>query len=243
MGNVETHDLAPVRDDERKELNLARKITYRQYKKGTYMYNVANQDFTAVQDYKRKKLNLARKITYRGYKTVYIMWWPVTWLPSESMNRKNWNWLARFTYRQYKKVNRMVTVLKSFTAIDADKLQLVASLSRCFIISVHLSVTYFLCPVSTVANVENNEKPTENNNVSGHILLPLFSIRLTHMSHYSTFSSIHKADANVLNCLKPSHLPCKWRRMQNNVTRECDEWRIMQGECDLSSEVLISIVT
>ncbi|KAK3101046.1 hypothetical protein FSP39_000557 [Pinctada imbricata] len=33
MGNVETHDLAPVRDDERKELNLARRITYRQYKR------------------------------------------------------------------------------------------------------------------------------------------------------------------------------------------------------------------
>ncbi|XP_061178913.1 uncharacterized protein LOC133187526 [Saccostrea echinata] len=31
MGNYETHDLAPVRDDERKELNLSRKITYKQY--------------------------------------------------------------------------------------------------------------------------------------------------------------------------------------------------------------------
>lgn len=31
MGNYETHDLAPVRDDERKELNLSRKVTYKQF--------------------------------------------------------------------------------------------------------------------------------------------------------------------------------------------------------------------
>ncbi|ESO91419.1 hypothetical protein LOTGIDRAFT_228841 [Lottia gigantea] len=35
MGNVEVHDLAPVRDDERKELNLSRKISYKQYEKHT----------------------------------------------------------------------------------------------------------------------------------------------------------------------------------------------------------------
>ncbi|XP_048739714.2 uncharacterized protein LOC125654015 [Ostrea edulis] len=31
MGNYETHDLAPVRDDERKDLNLSRKVTYKQF--------------------------------------------------------------------------------------------------------------------------------------------------------------------------------------------------------------------
>ncbi|KAJ8302188.1 hypothetical protein KUTeg_021175 [Tegillarca granosa] len=33
MGNYETHDLAPVRDDERKELNLSRRITFKQFSK------------------------------------------------------------------------------------------------------------------------------------------------------------------------------------------------------------------
>ncbi|CAH1777245.1 unnamed protein product [Owenia fusiformis] len=33
MGNIEAHDLAPVRDDERKECNLSRKVTYKQYVK------------------------------------------------------------------------------------------------------------------------------------------------------------------------------------------------------------------
>ncbi|OWF55877.1 p53-induced protein with a death domain [Mizuhopecten yessoensis] len=33
MGAIESHDFAPVRDDERKELNLSRRITYKQYKK------------------------------------------------------------------------------------------------------------------------------------------------------------------------------------------------------------------
>lgn len=36
MGNYETHDLAPVRDDERKELNLSRKVTYKQFCKVLY---------------------------------------------------------------------------------------------------------------------------------------------------------------------------------------------------------------
>ncbi|XP_060078498.1 uncharacterized protein LOC132557984 [Ylistrum balloti] len=31
MGAIESHDFAPVRDDERKELNLSRRITYKQY--------------------------------------------------------------------------------------------------------------------------------------------------------------------------------------------------------------------
>ena len=31
MGNVEMHDLAPVRDDERKELDISRKVNYKQY--------------------------------------------------------------------------------------------------------------------------------------------------------------------------------------------------------------------
>ena len=33
MGNIEAHDFAPVRPDERKELNLSRKPTYKQYMK------------------------------------------------------------------------------------------------------------------------------------------------------------------------------------------------------------------
>ncbi|XP_033746197.1 uncharacterized protein LOC117331551 [Pecten maximus] len=33
MGAIESHDFAPVRDDERKELNLSRRITYKQYLK------------------------------------------------------------------------------------------------------------------------------------------------------------------------------------------------------------------
>ena len=33
MGNIEAHDFAPVRPDERKELNLSRKPTYKQYLK------------------------------------------------------------------------------------------------------------------------------------------------------------------------------------------------------------------
>ena len=48
-----------------------------------------------------------------------------------------------------------------------------------------------LCPVPTVANVENNELRIENNAISGHILLALFSSRrallsifLPLVSHY-----------------------------------------------------------
>ena len=46
------------------------------------------------------------------------------------------------------------------------------------------------CPVSTAVNVENNEIRTENNEVSGHILLALCTIRLTFVSHYSAFLSV-----------------------------------------------------
>ena len=45
-----------------------------------------------------------------------------------------------------------------------------------------------LCPVSNVANVENNELRVENNAISGHIILALFSLRITLVSHYSTLS-------------------------------------------------------
>ena len=42
MGNIEAHDFAPVRPDERKELNLSRKPTYKQYlkvkKRDIYIY-------------------------------------------------------------------------------------------------------------------------------------------------------------------------------------------------------------
>ena len=33
MGNVEVHDLAPVRTDERKMLDLSRKVSFKQYNK------------------------------------------------------------------------------------------------------------------------------------------------------------------------------------------------------------------
>ena len=59
-------------------------------------------------------------------------------------------------------------------------------------------LTVLLFPVSTVANVDNNEIRKENNNISGHILLALFSIRLTLVSHYSAFSSFRGTDMNVL---------------------------------------------
>ena len=68
-----------------------------------------------------------------------------------------------------------------------------------------------LCPVPTVANVENNELRIENNAISGHILLALFSSRRALLSilralvvHYSAFSSVLLTDANVLNCSKHS---------------------------------------
>ena len=72
--------------------------------------------------------------------------------------------------------------------------------------------------------IENNEIRWGNNDVSSHILLVLFSIRLTLMLHYSASSSVRRADANVLNCLKNSRLSRKWRRMQNN----CDT-RMMEN--------------
>ena len=71
-----------------------------------------------------------------------------------------------------------------------------------------------LCPVSTIANVENNEIRIENNDVSSHIFLVLYFIRLTLVSHYSAFSSVRGADANVLNASARER-----RGMQNNVTR------------------------
>ena len=64
--------------------------------------------------------------------------------------------------------------------------------------------------------IENNEIRRGNNDVSSHILLVLFSIRLTLMLQNSASSSLRGADANVLNCLKNSCLSRKWRRMQNN---------------------------
>lgn len=39
MGNVEVHDLAPVRADERKELNLSRRVNYKQYLKVGSVYH------------------------------------------------------------------------------------------------------------------------------------------------------------------------------------------------------------
>ena len=89
-----------------------------------------------------------------------------------------------------------------------------------------------LYPVSNVANVENNELRLENNANSGHILLAVFSIQRTLVSHYFAFSSFHMTDANVLNRLNNSRLSLKRRRMQNNVTWGCAELRIMRGECD-----------
>ena len=48
----------------------------------------------------------------------------------------------------------------------------------------------YLCPVSNVANAESNEIRLENIDISGHILLALFSINFTLVSHYSAFSSV-----------------------------------------------------
>ena len=89
-----------------------------------------------------------------------------------------------------------------------------------------------ICPVSTVAIAENIEIRIENNDISGHILFTLFSIRLTLVSRYSAFSSARGVYANVLNGSQNSRLSRERRRMQNNVTRGRGEWRIMQGECD-----------
>ena len=49
-------------------------------------------------------------------------------------------------------------------------------------------------PVSTVANVENYEIQLENNDILGHILTTLFSIRLPLVSHLSAFSSVPGID-------------------------------------------------
>ena len=57
-------------------------------------------------------------------------------------------------------------------------------------------------PVSTVANVENNEIRIEKNNISGNILLALLAILLKFVSHYSAFFSIRRLDPNVLNYSK-----------------------------------------
>ena len=69
-----------------------------------------------------------------------------------------------------------------------------------------------LCPVPTLANEENNELRIENNAISGHILLALFSScrallsMLELVSHYSAFSSVLLTDVNVLKCSKHSSL-------------------------------------
>ena len=73
-------------------------------------------------------------------------------------------------------------------------------------------------PVFTVANVENNEIRKDDIDISSHILLALFSIRLTLMSHYA-FPSIRGTDANVFNCLKHSRPSRERKRMQNNAIR------------------------
>ena len=90
----------------------------------------------------------------------------------------------------------------------------------------------YLCPVSSVANVESNEIRLEIIDISGHILPALFSIRFTLVSHYSAFSSVRRTDVNVLNSLKHSRLSCERRRKQNNAILEGGDWRIMRGECD-----------
>ena len=60
-------------------------------------------------------------------------------------------------------------------------------------------ILFVICPVSTVANVENNELQLENNAISGHIHIALFSICLILVSYYSAFFSVCGTDANVLN--------------------------------------------
>ena len=37
MGNTETHDFAPVRPDERRELNLSRKVNHKHYSRVKYL--------------------------------------------------------------------------------------------------------------------------------------------------------------------------------------------------------------
>ena len=76
----------------------------------------------------------------------------------------------------------------------------------------------FLCPVSTVANIENNEIRIEKNKMSGHILLALLSIPLTFVSRYSAFS-IRGTGANTLKNSNDSCLSRERGRIQNNVTR------------------------
>ena len=71
-------------------------------------------------------------------------------------------------------------------------------------------------------NVEDNEIRIENNDVSSHILLVLFFIRLTLVSHYSAFSSIRGADTNVLNASVP--------REGNAESCDTIARRIMRGD-------------
>ena len=85
-----------------------------------------------------------------------------------------------------------------------------------------LVIPHSLYPISTVANVENNEIRIEKNNISGHIF-PTF------LSHYYRFAShschiiLHSPPftgqtgmfttvQNIFVC------PANWRRIQNYVT-------------------------
>ena len=120
---------------------------------------------------------------------------------------------------------RLATLMSAFTS------PLVYRARPFYICLVRHSQDY-LSPVSSVANVESNEIQLENIDISGHILPALFSIRFTLVSHYPAFSSVRRADVNVLNSLKHSRPSCERRRKQNNAILEWGDWRIMRGECD-----------
>ena len=74
--------------------------------------------------------------------------------------------------------------------------------SHCFLHSRQLKRGFTIWSFLSCFHTLSWKMRIENNDVSGHILLALFSIRPNIESHYSAFSSVRGADANVLNCLK-----------------------------------------
>ena len=92
-----------------------------------------------------------------------------------------------------------------------------------------------LCPVSTVANVENNKIRLENNDISGHILPALFFIltlvsnlhsrialfyilirsrdRREYFKQYKTFASVLQTEENAEKC------DTRLGQMENNARR------------------------
>ena len=54
--------------------------------------------------------------------------------------------------------------------------------------------------IDSISDLKTSLHIDMNNAISGPILVALFSIRITFVSHYSAFSSARDTDANVLNC-------------------------------------------